>query len=58
MAMDRLIIIIKFYLVDQIQMKVRRAYRRVDRNGIEVYYTPVDDISEADIVLTATIEDR
>ena len=58
MAMDRLIIIIKFYLVDQIQMKVRRAYRRVDRNSVEVYYTPVDNDYEADIILTATIEDR
>ena len=39
-------------------MKVRRAYRRVDRNSVEVYYTPVDDISGADIILTAIIEDR
>lgn len=39
-------------------MKVRRAYRRVERNSIEVYYTPVDNEYEADIILTAIIEDR
>lgn len=39
-------------------MKVRRAYKRTDRNSVEVCYTPVDDIYEADVILTATIEDR
>lgn len=39
-------------------MKVRRAYKRIDRSSCEVYYVPVDNDYEADMILTATIEDR
>lgn len=39
-------------------MKVRRAFRRIGRSSVEVYYVPVDNNYEADMILTATIEDR
>lgn len=39
-------------------MKVRRAYKRIDRSSCEVCYVPVDNDYEADVILTATIEDR
>lgn len=39
-------------------MEVRRGYKRINRSSREIYYVPVDNNYEADVILTATIEDR